>query len=204
MNELLSFFQLGIRHILDVGALDHVLFLLALAAIYRFRDARDARDVLWVVTAFTIGHSVTLALAVTGAIDLPSKVVEFLIPVTIVVTGIENVMVSDRARAPWGGRYRPVLAGVFGLVHGAGFAAYLKALFVEQVAVPLLGFNLGIELGQLVVLAVAAAALTLLDAAIGASRSATSRWSALRLRTVSVSLLVVLVAAQWAVERSPW
>jgi hypothetical protein len=204
MSELLSFAQLGVRHILDVGALDHVLFLLALAAIYRFRDARDARDVLWVVTAFTIGHSVTLALAVTGSIDLPSRVVEFLIPVTIVATGIENVIVSDRARAPWHGRYRPVLAGVFGLVHGAGFAAYLKALFVEQVAVPLLGFNLGIELGQLVVLAAAAAALTLLDTVIGASRAATGRWSALRLRTVSVSVLIVAVAAQWAVERSPW
>jgi len=204
MSELLSFAQLGVRHILDVAALDHVLFLLALAAIYRFRDARDVRDVLWVVTAFTIGHSVTLALAVTGAIDLPSNVVEFLIPVTIVVTGIENLVVSNRARAPWRGRYRPVLAGVFGLVHGAGFAAYLKALFVEQVAVPLLGFNLGIELGQLLVLAGAAAALTLLDAAIGASHAATRRWSALRLRTVSVSLLIVAIAAQWAVERSPW
>ena len=204
MSELLSFAQLGVRHILDVAALDHVLFLLALAAVHRFRDGRDARDMLWVVTAFTIGHSVTLALAVTGAIDLPSNVVEFLIPVTIVVTGIENLVVSNRARAPWRGRYRPVLAGVFGLVHGAGFAAYLKALFVEQVAVPLLGFNLGIELGQLLVLAGAAAALTLLDAAIGASPAATSRRSAQRLRTVSVSILIVGVAAQWAVERTPW
>ena len=201
MNELLSFAQLGVRHILDVEALDHVLFLVALAAIYRFRDLRD---VLWVVTAFTVGHSITLALAVTGALEIPSSLVEFLIPVTIVITGVENVLVSDRTRAPWGGRYRPMFAGVFGLVHGAGFAAYLKALFVEHVAIPLLGFNLGIEAGQLVVLAAAGVALALIDASIGASRLATARWPAVRVRAVAVSLLVVAVATQWAVERTPW
>jgi hypothetical protein len=201
MSELLTFAQLGVRHILDVDALDHVIFLVALAAIYRFRDLRDA---LWVVTAFTVGHSVTLALAVTGALHLSASLVEFLIPVTIVVTAIENVVVSDRTRAPWSGRYRPVLAGVFGLVHGAGFAAYLEALFVERIAVPLLGFNLGIEAGQLVVLAMAAMGLALLDAGLQASRLTTVRWPAVRLRAVAVSLLVITVASQWAVERTPW
>ena len=205
MSELLSFAQLGVRHILDFAALDHILFLVALAAIYRFRDIRD---VIWVVTAFTVGHSVTLALAVTGALELPSRLVEFLIPVTIVFTGIENILVSDRARAPWRGRYRPVFAAVFGLVHGAGFASYLKALFVDRVALPLLGFNLGIEAGQLVVLAIAFALLAALDSgfelALGASRATTSRWPALRLRTVSVSVVVVTVASVWVVERSPW
>jgi hypothetical protein len=201
MSELLSFAQLGVRHILDLDALDHVLFLVALAAIYRFRDLRA---VLWVVTAFTLGHSLTLALAVTGALELPSALVEFLIPVTIVITGIENVVVSDRTRAPWGGRYRPVFAGVFGLVHGAGFATYLKALFVEQIAVPLLGFNLGIEVGQLVVLAAAGLCLALIDVGIGASKLAPARWPAVRVRAVGVSLLVILVASQWAVERTPW
>jgi hypothetical protein len=201
MSELLSFAQLGVRHILDLEALDHVLFLVALAAVYRFRDLRA---VLWVVTAFTLGHSLTLALAVTGALELPSALVEFLIPVTIVITGIENVVVSDRTRAPWGGRYRPVFAGVFGLVHGAGFATYLKALFVEQIAVPLLGFNLGIEVGQLVVLAAAGLCLAVIDVGIGASKLAPARWPAVRVRAVGVSLLVILVASQWAVERTPW
>jgi len=201
MSELLSFAQLGVRHILDIEALDHVLFLVALAAIYRFRDLRA---VLWVVTAFTLGHSLTLALAVTGALELPSALVEFLIPVTIVITGVENVIVSDRTRAPWGGRYRPVFAGVFGLVHGAGFATYLKALFVDRIAVPLFGFNLGIEVGQIVVLAAAGLCLALIDGCIGATRLAPARWPAVRVRAVSVSLLVILVASQWAVERAPW
>lgn len=201
MSELLSFARLGVRHILDLEAMDHVLFLVALAAIYRFRDLRA---VLWVVTAFTLGHSLTLALAVTDALELPSALVEFLIPVTIVLTGIENVMVSERARAPWDGRYRPVFAGVFGLVHGAGFATYLKALFVQRIAVPLLGFNLGIEAGQLVALAAVAICLGLIDACIGASRLARGRWPVVRVRAVAVSLVVIVVATQWAAERTPW
>lgn len=201
MSEILTFAQLGVRHILDLDALDHVLFLVALAAIYRFRDLRS---VLWVVTAFTLGHSLTLALAVTGALELPAALVEFLIPVTIVITGIENVLVSDRTRAPWGGRYRPVFAGVFGLVHGAGFATYLKALFVERIAAPLLGFNLGIEAGQIIVLAAVGLCLALIDAGIRASRSGKARWPAERIRAVAVSLVVIAVASQWAVERTPW
>ena len=201
MNELATFAQLGVRHILDVEAFDHILFLVALAAIYRLRDARN---VLWVVTAFTVGHSITLALAVSGVLELPSSLIEFLIPLTIVVTGMENIIVSDRARAPWGGRYRPVFAGVFGLVHGAGFANYLKALFVDHIAVPLLGFNLGIEAGQVIVLAIAAVVLLAIDAALTRVRSSSTQWPALRVRTVSVSLIVVAVGSLWAVRRSPW
>src|SRR2546422_5953590 len=145
MSELQAFITLGFRHIADFEAMDHILFLLALAAIYR---ARDWRNSLWVISAFTIGHSVTLGLAVTGAVALPAALVEFLIPLTIVATCVENLLVRDRAHAWWGGRYRPVFAGAFGLVHGAGFANYLRDLFVAPIAVPLFGFNVGIELGQ--------------------------------------------------------
>jgi hypothetical protein len=201
VSSLSTFIQLGFRHIVDIEAMDHILFLVALAAIYRWRDARNA---LWVVTAFTVGHSITLALAVTNVLTLPSNVIEFLIPVTIVITGIENMVFSDRSRAPWGGRYRPVFAGVFGLVHGAGFANYLKAMFVDHVALPLFGFNVGIELGQVVVLLAAAALLGLLDRIIAEVRTPSAVWSTLRLRVVGVSFVVVAIAARWAVERSPW
>src|SRR2546423_4803981 len=122
MSELFTFIELGFRHITDIKGADHILFLLALAAIYRSRDWRDA---LWVVTAFTLGHSITLGLAVTGVVVLPTALIEFLIPITIVATTIENLLVRDRQVAIWGGRYRPVFAAVFGLVHGAGFANYL-------------------------------------------------------------------------------
>jgi len=197
VSELATFFQVGFRHIVSVSAMDHVLFLLVLAAIYRLRDWRDA---LWVVSAFTVGHSITLALAVTGAVRLPTGLIEFLIPLTIVATCIENLVVTDRTRAPWGGRYRPVFAGVFGLVHGAGFANYLRDLFVDRVALPLLGFNLGIEAGQIVVLAMAAGAFALVDAGLRAAPVRTP----LRVRVVAVSSCVALVACVWAAQRSPW
>ena len=129
--------------------------------------------------------------------------IEFLIPITIVATGVENLVVSDRTRAPWGGRYRPIFAGVFGLVHGAGFANYLKALFVDHIALPLFGFNVGIELGQITVLVAAAVLLAALDRLISAMPAPSINWPALRVRVVAVSL-VVAVASRWAVQRNPW
>jgi hypothetical protein len=201
VSELFVFVHLGFRHITDPAAMDHILFLLALAAIYRGSDWRDS---LWVITAFTLGHSITLALAVTGAMRIPTPLIEFLIPLTIVVTGVENVIVRHRTRAPLGGRYRPIFAGVFGLVHGAGFANYLRSLFTGSIAVPLLGFNVGIELGQVVVLAIAGVGLAGLDRAIALLRSPGATPSAHRLRVVAVSAAVVLVAAQMAMSRRPW
>jgi HupE/UreJ protein len=201
MSELRTFVQLGFHHITDPEALDHILFLLALAAIYRGRDWRDS---LWVITAFTIGHSVTLALAVTGALRLPTPLIEFLIPLTIVVTGIENIAVRRRDRAPLGGRYRPGFAGVFGLIHGAGFANYLTSLFTGSIVLPLFGFNLGIELGQLVVLALAGVALALLDRLLALLRWPEASPSIFRLRVVAVSGIVVLVAARMAAARASW
>jgi len=200
-SELFTFVQLGFRHIVNLEAMDHILFLLALAAIYRPRDWRSA---LWVVTAFTVGHSITLALAVTGAMVLPIKLIEFLIPVTIVATCIENIIVRDRASAPLGRRYRPMFAAVFGLVHGAGFADYLRNLFVDRIALPLFGFNIGIELGQIVVLAFAAAFLLAADRAIRYVRASMPDAATLRLRVLMVSTVVMIVATRWAIERNPW
>lgn len=201
MSDFTTFIQLGFRHITDLEAMDHILFLLALAAIYRPRDWRKA---MWVVTAFTIGHSVTLGLAVTGAIRLPTRLIEFLIPVTIVATCIENMIVRDRERAIWGGKYRPIFAGIFGLVHGAGFANYLRDLFGDHIAVPLLGFNIGIEIGQIAVLTVAAIVLLTADKAIAKARESLRPESVLRLRVMAVSMVVMVVAARWAIERNPW
>jgi hypothetical protein len=201
MSELLAFVHLGFHHITDPEALDHILFLLALAAIYRGRDWRDS---LWVVSAFTVGHSITLALAVTGALRQPTPLIEFLIPVTIVVTGIENIVVRRRDQALLRGRYRPVFAGVFGLVHGAGFANDLTSLFSGSIALPLFGFNVGIELGQLVVLAFAGMALAALDHLLAQLRSPEAVPSVFRLRVIAVCGVVVLVAARMAATRAPW
>ena len=200
MSELLAFIQLGFHHIVNPEAADHILFLLALGAIYRPRDWRNA---LWVVTAFTAGHSITLALAVTNALTLPTAWIEFLIPVTIVATGIENLVVRDRTRTLQGGRYRPVLSGVFGLVHGAGFANYLRSLFVTRVAIPLFGFNVGIELGQILVLAVAAVAFVAIDRVLEHVGRRVAG-AALRWRVVGISAAVIAVATRWAAQRAPW
>jgi len=204
VSELLAFATLGFRHITDPRGADHILFLLALAAIYRFKDWREC---VWVVTAFTVGHSVTLALAVTGALVMPSRVIEFLIPVTIVATAVENLIVRDRSAALWGRRYRPVFAGVFGLVHGAGFANYLRSLFVDRIAVPLFGFNIGLEAGQLVVIALAFLTFAAIDRAIAVVVAASRRTDvdrSLRIRTLAVSVVVMSVAARWMLERYPW
>ncbi|WP_411278642.1 HupE/UreJ family protein [Gemmatimonas sp.] len=197
-SELLSFAILGFRHIVAIDAFDHVLFLLVLAAIYR---GRDWRQVLWVISAFTVGHSITLALAVTNVIVLPSRLVEFLIPLTIIATGIENLV--QRARAAQGtfSRYRVLFAALFGLVHGAGFAGYLRSLFLDSIAVPLLGFNLGIEAGQVVVLAATAVLFRVLDR--GLSIAVPSR-DPFALRLSAVSLGVTLIATGWAWQRFPF
>jgi len=202
MSDLATYIELGFRHITDLRGADHLLFLLALAAIYRFRDWREC---LSVATAFTVGHSSTLALAVMNVVIVPSSIVEFLIPVTIVATGLENLLVRDRSRAFGIRRYRPVLAGVFGLVHGAGFATYLRSLFMDDIALPLFGFNVGIELGQICVLVATFAAFATIDRLIDAARSSSDvRVSPARLRSLAVSSIVLVIAARWAVERAPW
>ncbi|MEP7346655.1 MAG: HupE/UreJ family protein [Gemmatimonadaceae bacterium] len=201
MSELTTYITLGFRHITDPNGADHILFLLVLAAIYRLREWRG---IVGVVTAFTLGHSLTLALAVTGWLRLPTPLIEFLIPVTIVLTAIENIVVRDRGDSGKRMRYRPVFAAVFGLVHGAGFANYLQSLFVEHIAVPLFGFNVGIELGQIVVLSIAFVGFVALDRTLGWIRRANWTMNAPRMRAILVSTVVAIIAAQWAVERAPW
>ena len=202
MSDLATYIELGFRHIVNIEAADHILFLLALAAIYRFKDWREC---LWVATAFTVGHSLTLGLAVTNTLVMPSALIEFLIPVTIVATGLENLLVRDRVQAGGISRYRPVLAGVFGLVHGAGFANYLRALFVDHIALPLFGFNVGIEIGPICVLVATFVLFTAIDRVIAAARrSRTHGMQPLRIRTVAVSCVALVIAARWAVERAPW
>ena len=200
MSEFFGFLQLGFQHIVAWDAADHILFLLALAAIYRGRDWRAA---LLVISAFTIGHSVTLILAVTDVLVLPTRLVEFLIPVTIVATGVENLIMRERAARGTGATHRPIFAGIFGLVHGAGFAGYLKSLFVEQIAMPLVGFNVGIELGQIVVLGAAAAVLLSIDALLRTVPRRAGWPEAFQLRVMTLSAAITVVATGWAVERFP-
>jgi hypothetical protein len=204
-----AFVSLGFGHITTPGALDHILFLLVLAAIYRWSEWRQA---LLVVTAFTVGHSLTLALAVLRPGLLPDPgIVEFLIPLTIVATGIENIVTRGiRERSVRMGR-RAALAGGFGLIHGAGFAGYLTEIFPGSIVAPLLGFNIGIELGQVVVLTASFLALSVVDRAMAAiagrcplAVAVNPLSSGFRWRVASISLMVCIMGGVWAVERAPW
>lgn len=186
-----GYISLGFHHIADLNAADHIVFLLALAAVYRLRQWRSA---LWVVTAFTLGHSITLGLAVTGLVTLPTVLIEFLIPVTILLTCLVNLVSLDQVESPRRILFRALLAGGFGLVHGAGFANYLKALFLDDIAVPLLGFNVGIEIGQLLILLAAALGFVLLDRLVLPFRA----------RVITISAMVAIFAARMALQRSAW
>ena len=190
------FIGVGFHHIVALDALDHLLFLLALAACYRPRDWRHG---LTVVSAFTVGHSLTLALATLNIVRFPTQLVEFLIPCTIIAAGIENLL--DRSERPHGW-LRPSLAGLFGLVHGAGFATTLRDLFDGSVAVPLLSFNIGIELGQALVLTLMIAMLTLADRMLRVPAGGVRPALAWRIRLTSVA--AAGAAFMMAAQRAPW
>lgn len=150
---------MGWEHIISKDALDHQLFIAALVAIYLLKDWKQ---VLILVTAFTIGHSLTLVLSVFDLIRLDSRWVEFLIPLTIVITAISNLF--QKKFTPRSVRINYFLALFFGLVHGMGFANTIRFMLASDQSIGwgLLGFNLGLEVGQIVVVTV----LLLLAAAL--------------------------------------
>lgn len=156
MDEFLIYLRLGFDHITDPRGYDHILFVIALCAVYTLRQGRQ---VLILVTAFTIGHSVTLVLATLQLIHYKTALIELLIPITILITAITNFFFREsKVRAlrtssvsKQSGRYG--LALMFGLIHGMGFSNYLRSLLGREVSImkPLLAFNLGLEIGQLVI-----------------------------------------------------
>lgn len=147
MSDFTVYLGLGWEHIVSQDALDHLLFLAVLVAPYALKDWRR---LLLIVTGFTIGHSVSLALASAGKVKINSGWVEFLIPITIIIAALANLFVkSGQFRKPL---LPAFIAIVFGLIHGLGFANTLKFLAGSQtLAIPLLGFSIGIELGQITV-----------------------------------------------------
>jgi HupE / UreJ protein len=148
MGDFGFYFWLGWEHIINANALDHQLFIAALAAIYLLKDWKQ---VLVLVTAFTIGHSLTLVLSVLDIIRFPSNWVEFLIPVTIVITAFTNLFQKKfTARSI---RINYFLALFFGLIHGMGFANSIRFMLAkdQNLGWSLFGFNLGLEAGQIIV-----------------------------------------------------
>ena len=146
-----TYLGLGFDHILDLKGYDHILFIVALCAVYR---VAEWKKILILVTAFTIGHSITLAMSALSIVSFKAEIIEFLIPLTILVTAVYNVVKKGGSEGNVNFNY--LMALFFGFIHGLGFSNYFKALLgkEESVVMPLLAFNVGVELGQLIIVAI--------------------------------------------------
>jgi HupE / UreJ protein len=191
MNDFGFYFSLGWEHIISWDALDHQLFILSLAAIYLLQDWRK---VLVLVTAFTIGHSLTLALSVLNIIRVPSQWIEFLIPCTIIATAVSNLF--QRKFTARSIRINYFLALFFGLIHGMGFANKLRYILAEDQSLgwSLFGFNIGLEAGQIVVVL---CILLLSFVFVNWLRLSRTRW------VFATSIAAGCIAVQMAFQRFP-
>ncbi|MBM1688316.1 HupE/UreJ family protein [Sulfitobacter geojensis] len=196
-QALISYIPVGFDHILPQG-LDHILFVLGL-----FLLSTRWGPLLWQVTAFTLAHTVTLALGATGWVSIPGSIVEPLIAASIVYVAVENIFM--RGLSKW----RPLIVFGFGLLHGLGFASVLGEFGLPdgQFIPALIGFNVGVELGQLTVIALAALLIWLsvraaeaakIDGEEGAVRSYPVMFRAV---SVTGSLLIAIIGAWWVIER---
>ena len=192
MSSFELYFKLGLQHILDINGFDHILFVLALCAIY---VARDWKKILILVTAFTIGHSLTLALATFNVVQVRSDLIEFLIPVTIAITALVTIF-KPKPSTGRGVQLNYVFAVFFGLIHGLGFSNYLKELLGKEASIwqPLLAFNIGLEVGQIVIVTAFLLLTSLLNLA-GVNRK---DW------TLVVSAFVLGVACMLMLETKFW
>lgn len=147
MSEFQAYFIFGYEHILTFAAFDHILFLMALCAIYKINQWKQ---VLILITAFTIGHSITLFLSVKNIFTLPSNQTEFYIALTILITAFYNILPKKNSSIKI--KFNYLMALGFGLIHGLGFSNQLKSLFSgDEILMPLFGFNIGIEAGQILI-----------------------------------------------------
>jgi hypothetical protein len=150
MSLFKLYFTLGLQHIADFKGYDHILFILTLCVVY---SLREWRRVLILITAFTLGHSLTLALATLNLIRVDGDLIEFLIPLTIFLTALANVIARKQDVTPLLHYLKYSAALFFGLIHGLGFSNYLRSLLGSEsgLLLPLFSFNVGIEAGQLMI-----------------------------------------------------
>ena len=147
------YFILGLQHIADLKGYDHILFILTLCAVY---SLKEWKRVLVLITAFTIGHSLTLALATLDLVRVDGDLIEFLIPLTIFITALANLFSRKQKVSPFQHYFKYGVALFFGLIHGLGFSNYLRSLLGSErgLALPLFSFNVGIEAGQIIIVSI--------------------------------------------------
>jgi hypothetical protein len=144
-----TYFQLGLEHIADINGYDHILYIIAMCAIYKYTEWKK---VSILVTAFTIGHSITLALSTLNIIRIDATLIEFLIPLTIFITVIFNLIRKEKTTQTIEWNY--LIALGFGLIHGLGFSNYFRSIMGKNsdIIFPLFSFNVGLEVGQLIII----------------------------------------------------
>ena len=149
MDDFILYIKMGLNHVLDFSAYDHILFLIALAVVFSFHQLKK---VLWLITLFTLGHTLTLALAAYGVLKIDVTIVEFLIPVTIFITAVVNIF-NLRSNARKKDNINLIFALFFGLIHGLGFSNYFRMMIgrEEDKLLPLIEFALGIEISQVII-----------------------------------------------------
>lgn len=149
MSVFEMYLELGLKHIADLKGFDHILFLISLMAVYQFKQWVK---ILKLITAFTIGHSISLALSVLNLVHFSIPLIEFLIPVTICLTALANIINRQKLSAEFY-VYEYLVCMIFGLIHGLGFSVLLKSLLGLEASLvqPLLAFNIGIEIGQILI-----------------------------------------------------
>ncbi|MFV8336330.1 HupE/UreJ family protein [Flavobacterium sp. RSP29] len=151
MSEFWIYFQIGLKHVLDIHAYDHVLFLIALAIPFSFKDWKR---IVLLVTLFTIGHTMALLLSIFGIIAIKVNVVELLIPITILITALFNLFTAGKSSKKESINLVFFITLFFGIIHGLGFSNYFKSILGGDAAskvLPLSEFALGIEAAQIVV-----------------------------------------------------
>lgn len=151
MSEFWIYLQIGLKHVLDIDGYDHVLFLIALTVPYTFKDWKK---LLLLVTIFTIGHTLALFLSVFNILMIKSNIVEFLIPITILITALYSIFTAGKTANTNGASATLFITLFFGIIHGLGFSNYFKTILAGSPSdkiLPLLEFALGIELAQVIV-----------------------------------------------------
>lgn len=191
MEDFLIFFQMGWEHIITWDALDHLLFIAALTSIYSFKQWKQ---LLILITAFTLGHTLTLGLSTYKIIHFNNRWIEFLIPITIMITAVFNWL--QKGKMPKKMEVNYLFTLFFGLIHGMGFANTIKQLLIDSqtIAVPLFSFNLGIEAGQLLIVFILLYISKIFVDILGVSQ---------KLWTMSIALITFMFSLYFCISRWP-
>ena len=193
MDDFILYFKMGLHHVLDFSAYDHILFLIVLAVVF---SLHQLKKVLWLVTLFTIGHSITLALAAYQIISIKVDLIEFLIPLTIFITGVFNI-INTKNTSTKKDNINLLFALFFGLIHGLGFSNYFKMMVgkEEDKLFPLIEFALGIEIAQVIIVL----AILLLGALILSIKKIKKQYW-----VIACSSIVILISIKMMIERVFW